>query len=280
MDFRAGRNFSTLTRANPKEQDGIFRQLTGICAPFRFISLLANLAASMRAEMLALLPVAFLLMSGQARAASDAEIIRGFNLTVFGAEYAPFGIQSTYIRKFAIPVRVYVHDLAKRKRRNEIAAFVRSLNSSVRGLTITMTNQPAAANFAIYVVDRADYVSTAREKVYRRSNAAIPGKCMVRSRFSRAGISRSDAVIVSDGGESLFQRCMIEEILQGLGPLNEHPSLSESMFNDRSRHTSFTRFDRTIMNMLYDSRIRTGTNIEMVQALLPVVLRDVKRRMR
>lgn len=214
-----------------------------------------------------------------AKAASDAEIIRGFNLTVFGAEYAPFGIQSTYIRKFPGPVRVHVHDLATRKRAAEVTSFVRNLNAGVRGLSISVTNQPANANFLVYVVDRADYVATVRDKVFRRSNAAVPGKCLVRSWFTRVGISRSVAVVVSDGGEALFRRCMIEEILQGLGPLNEHSSLRESMFNDRSRHTSFTRFDRIILNMLYDPRIRNGADIETVQSLLPVVLQDVKRRL-
>ena len=214
-----------------------------------------------------------------AYAASDAEIIRGFNLTVFGAEFAPFGIQSKYIRKFSGPVRIKIHNLAKKNRTGAVSGFVRTLNGSVRGLTISTTESASSANFNVYVVDRAEYVSTAREKVYRRSTASIPGKCIVRSVFSRAGIIRSDAVIVSDGGEALFQRCMVEEILQGLGPLNEDRSLSESMFNDSSKHTRFTSFDRTILNMLYNRKIRNGASIEAVQDLLPSVLAEAKARM-
>jgi len=92
------------------------------------------------------------------------------------------------------------------------------------------------------------------------------------------GTGPEDAVIVAAGGGALFRRCMIEEILQGLGPLNEHPTLVESMFNDRSRHTKFTRFDRTILNMLYDDRIKNGATINTVQRVLPAVLADAKRR--
>ena len=152
------------------------------------------------------------------------------------------------------------------------------MNKSIAGLNISTTGSAQKANFNLYVVDQADYVKVAREKVYKRPTAQIPGKCLVRSVFSRAGIMRSDAVVVSDGGESLFRRCMIEEILQGLGPLNEHSSLRESMFNDRSRHTKFTRFDRTILNMLYDRRIKNGATINGVQKLLPAVLADAKHR--
>jgi hypothetical protein len=85
-------------------------------------------------------------------------------------------------------------------------------------------------------------------------------------------------VIVADEGEALFDRCKVEEILQGLGPLNEHPSLRESMFNDRTRHTQFTAFDRLILNMLYDRRIRNGATLEEVQKILPEVLRSARGR--
>lgn len=213
-------------------------------------------------------------------AASDQEIIRGFNLTVFGAEFAPFGIQSRYIRKFVGPVRFKIHNLAKKDRTRTITGFIGSLNRKIKGLRTGMATSSARANFNVYVVDRADYVKIAREKVYKRRTARVPGKCLVRSVFSRAGIIRSDAVIVSDGGEALFRRCMAEEILQGLGPLNEDPSLTESMFNDRSRHTRFTRFDRTILNMLYDKRIKNGASISAVQDILPAVLADAKRAAR
>lgn len=232
----------------------------------------------MRKLMFVLACFASLMFSQDSYAASDAEVIRGFNLTVFGAEFAPLGIQTKYIRKFSGQVRLKIHNLSKKNRTAQIKRFVRMLNSSVKGLQISVTNR--SANFNLYVVDRADYVKVARQKVYKRPTAKVPGKCLVRSVFSRNGIIRSDAIIVSDNGNALFQRCMTEEILQGLGPLNEHPSLRESMFNDRTKHTKFTRFDRLIVNMLYDSRVKNGTSLKNVQAILPDVLRDAKKRNR
>ncbi|MFZ1814629.1 MAG: DUF2927 domain-containing protein [Rhizobiaceae bacterium] len=213
-----------------------------------------------------------------ARAASDAEIINGFNLTVFGAEYSPFGYQTNYVRKFGGPVRFYIHNLSSRNRTRDVKAFIQSLNRSIRGLSTSVVQSPGQANFNVYIVDRKDYIDTVRQKIYKNANAATPGRCLVRAVFSRMGIRKADAVIVADEGEALFDRCKAEEILQGLGPLNEHTSLRESMFNDRTRHTSFTHFDRMILNMLYDPRIRNGATKESVQALLPVILRDAKAR--
>ena len=223
--------------------------------------------------------LALALSSGQpAHAASDSEVINGFNLTVFGAEYSPFGYQSNYIRKFNGTVRFYIHNLASRNRAGDVKAFILSLNRAIHGLSTTIVSSPGQANFNVYIVDRKDYVSTVKDKIYRNPSASTPGRCLVRTVFSRSGIRRSDAVIVADEGEALFDRCKAEEILQCLGPLNEHPSLRESMFNDRTRHTKFTRFDRLILNMLYDPRLKNGALKENVQALLPDLLRDAKRR--
>ncbi len=211
---------------------------------------------------------------------SDRSVIHGFNKTVFGSEFASGGGQSHYIRKFRKPVKFYIHNRSRKNRRRAARRFILSLNRSVRGLRTQVVTNPDRANFHLYIVDRRDYNDTVRNIVYRNSSARVRGRCMVRSVFTRFGISRSDAVIVSNEGEKLFRRCLTEEVLQGLGPLNEDTSLKASMFNDRSRHTRFTRFDRYILNMLYDKRLKSGDSQKSVQSLLPVVLRDVKRRIR
>ncbi|MDN3718295.1 DUF2927 domain-containing protein [Roseibium salinum] len=94
------------------------------------------------------------------------------------------------------------------------------------------------------------------------------------------GIKRSSAVIVSDEGEFLFKRCLVEEVLQGLGPMNDDESLTHSVFNDSSRHSRFTVFDQLILNMLYDPRIKPGMSIEQVKPILPLVVRDARNRVR
>ena len=217
---------------------------------------------------------------GVALAFTDKSVIYGFNKTVFGSEFAPLGRQSRYIRKFRSPVKFYIHNRAKKNRRREARRFILSLNKSIRGLKTRVVSNPDRANFHLYIVDRSDYNNTVRNIVYRRSSAPVRGRCMVRSIFTRFGINRSDAVVVSNEGKTLFRRCLIEEILQGLGPLNEDTSLKSSMFNDRTRHTKFTRFDRYILNMLYDKRLKSGDTQKSVQRLLPKVLGDVKRRIR
>lgn len=204
-------------------------------------------------------------------------VINGFNKVVFGSEYSSGRAQSRYVRKFTREVRVHITDRARKNRANAAKRFVLGLRKDIRDLNISVAETSSRANFRVFIVDRKDYESTVRKEVFGNSREQVRGRCMVRSFFSRRGIRRSVAVILSDGGERIFRRCLIEEILQGLGPLNEDRRLMQSVFNDASRQSSFTRFDRIIMNMLYDPALKAGTSQDKAQAMLPTLYSRARR---
>jgi hypothetical protein len=211
---------------------------------------------------------------------TDAELVDGFNRTVFGSEYANWGWQSYLVKKYTEPVRFHVEDRSSMERRGEALQFVRSLPRLIAGLRASVVTRSEDANFRIFIVDRSDYRDVVASEIYGRpSTAFAPGKCLVRVISGRTGIQRSDAVIVADEGEFLFRRCLVEETLQGLGPVNDDTSLSESVFNDSSRHSSLTAFDRALLSMLYHPAIQPGMKRAQVQRLLPAVVADVRRRL-
>lgn len=221
------------------------------------------------------------LAANPCRAFSDAELIDGFQRTVFGSEYQSFGWQSRLVKKYVDPVRIHVEDRSSMHRREKIEKFVRTLPGLIAGLDVDVVENPKRANFHVFVVDRADYPAVVAKEIYDRPSASFtPGKCLVRVVSTSAGISRSDAVIVADEGDFLFDRCMVEEILQGFGPINDDPTLSESVFNDTSRHSTFTDFDRHILNMLYHPLVEPGMTKLEVARILPRVVADVQARLR
>ena len=211
---------------------------------------------------------------------TDAQLTKGFQKTVFGAEYSSFGWQSNMVKKYTKPVRVYIDNRSRIDRHSQVRRFVRSLPRSIRGLDVAIVNSPAKANFRIYIVDKARYKETVRKDVYGARSMRVYGRCLVRVVSGPSGIKRSDAVIVADDGDFLFKRCLVEEVLQGLGPVNDNPGLAHSVFNDTSRHFSFTKHDRYILNMLYNPKIKAGMSEEDVQVLLPAVIRDARRQVR
>ena len=218
--------------------------------------------------------------AGPARAQtySDAQLIDAFGRTVFGGEYASWN--SRAVKKFTGPVRFYVEDRSGLGRRAEAERFIRTLPQAIAGLEATIVDDPRRANFRVLIIRRDDYRQVVAREVFGRPRSDFaPGKCLVRLVTGTLGIIRSDAVLVADEGEFLFRRCLVEETLQGLGPVNDDETLSDSVFNDASRHSTFTRHDRHILNMLYDPRIQAGMSRAEAEAVLPLVVRDVRRRL-
>lgn len=211
---------------------------------------------------------------------STEELLEGFEKTVFGLEYRSWSWRPYLVKKFTKPVKFYVHNFSTRDRTVTVHRFVNELGSRVSGLTTGIAGTPAEANFEVYVVDRAQYEQVVKRDIYKSERAQVPGRCLVRVVSGRNGIKQSTAVIVSDEGEFLFKRCLVEELLQGLGPMNDDTSLAHSVFNDASRHSRFTVFDQILLNMLYDPRIKPGMSVEQTRKILPIVVRDARRRVR
>lgn len=239
----------------------------------------SNQLLSVRAAAFAILMSVTLLMGTQASFAqsrfSDAALADGFFRTVFGLEYAASSRGASVVKKFVEPVRLYIDHRARADRRRDVERFVSAVNQAVRGLDLQVVSDPRRANFTVYVVDRAQYADVIRNDIYNSPRAQVRGRCMVRVLTGTGGISRAQAVIVSDEGDFLFNRCLVEEVLQGLGPLNDDPTLTASVFNDQSRHTRFMLHDRYVLNMLYHPRIQPGMSRDDVNQVLRSVLADV-----
>lgn len=213
-------------------------------------------------------------MPAAAQVFTVESLVDGFRRTVFGSEFGTFSFSSPYLRRFEGPVRVHLDVTTKVPGAGDrVRVFLRRLDRQVVRLDIRLVDEPDDANFRIHVVDRADYADTVKDKVYGSAFATVRGRCMVRALFMRSGITRADAVIVADEGEELFGRCMAEEVMQGLGPLNDDPTLEASMFNDTTPFTAPQRFDLLILNMLYDRRLRSGMTAAQAEPLLRAVAR-------
>lgn len=217
---------------------------------------------------------------------SDEELIEGFLGTVFGSETFRRGRQdpdtTTTVKKFAGPVEVRIINRSEVDRSDMVRRFLRTLDSTVRNLTIRETRHEDRANMVVFLVDRAEYRPTIRATMpesfdtrfleYNACSAVTGGR---RSR----GLERAFVYLVANEGRSGFRHCMIEEIAQSLGPVNDDAGLSHSIFNDGSRVGGFGVFDWFILNMLYDRRVKNGMTETEVIPVLPAAISDARRRL-
>jgi hypothetical protein len=214
------------------------------------------------------------------KAFTDAEIAEGFFKTAFGAELLLAGPVNR-IRKFDVPVRVYVDSRARPDRSAEVAQVVADIGARVQHLDIAMAETAEVANVVVTLVHDRD-LGRAINGLYGRERArliqrALVPQCLSSFRKDESfRITHSDVVIVADAGDFVFFDCLYEELLQALGPINDTSTVPWTMFNDDVQMGFFDVYDQYILNILYDPRVRPGMQAEEVRALLPEVIPAVR----
>jgi len=211
---------------------------------------------------------------------TDAQIIEGFMKTAFGAEYHLAG-RIDRIRKYQMPVRVFVEGAVRADRKAQIAKVIADIGQRVQNLDIAMSDSREAANTVITLVRERDLQKTiiafygadrAREI---RSN--LDPQCLSGFRKNEAyEIQRSDVILTVDDGDFVFLDCAYEEILQSLGPINDTNAVPWTMFNDDVSMGFFDVYDQYILNILYDPRIKAGMTVQEAREVLPAIIPDVR----
>ncbi|MEP1443103.1 MAG: DUF2927 domain-containing protein [Hyphomicrobiales bacterium] len=209
-------------------------------------------------------------------------IKRDFMRVAMSAEFGGNSKFGRSVKKYDSTVRFAIINHSKLDRRQAIRSFIWALPKKVAGLKTAVVSNAKRANFRIHVVDAEQYAHVIRNEVYSDPSKRVRGKCFVRVLASKnpGSIGSTDVVIRSDDGERLFQRCMVEEILQGLGPLADRGNKNLSIFNTASQHSSFTVHDQVLLNILYDPRIKPGMSKSQVAKILPQVMHDCLARLK
>jgi hypothetical protein len=212
---------------------------------------------------------------------TDAEIIDGFFKTAFGAELRIAG-RSDRIRKYDVPVRVFIDNRAKPDRSSQMAAVIADIGARVQNLDMARTQKPEDANIVVTLVRDRDLARTIARMYGRERSRQIQGRlgpqCLSGFRKDETfRITQSNVLLVVDAGDFIFYDCAYEELLQALGPINDTKTVPWTMFNDKVHMGYFDVYDQHLLNILYDRRIRPGMTAEEVSALMPQVLPDVRQ---
>ncbi|ABD89786.1 DUF2927 domain-containing protein [Rhodopseudomonas palustris] len=214
------------------------------------------------------------------KAFSDAEILDGFFKTAFGAEYHLAG-RVDRIRKYPGPVRVAIEGAPRRDRRAQLAGVVAEIAAHVQHLDIALAEPGGEAQVTVTLVrDRDLYPAIAKSYGAERAKeirSSLDPQCLSGFRKNeRYEIEHSDVILTVDNGDFVFLDCAYEELLQSLGPINDTDSLPWTMFNDDVQMGFFDVYDQYILNILYHPLIRPGMTVAEVEAVLPVVLPEVR----
>jgi hypothetical protein len=211
---------------------------------------------------------------------SDDEIRDGFFKTAFHAELQ-FDRKSERIRKFDEPVRVFVVNRAAPDRSAQIAAVVADIRAHIDHLDLAMAENEKTANFIVVLMPEHDLAATIRARYganeARQIQRALDPQCLSGiGKDSTFRIRRAEALLPADVDDFTFYDCAYEELLQGLGIINDDSSVPWTMFNDDVQMGFFDVYDQYLVNLLYDPRVRPGMTKAAVDKRLPQILPTVR----
>jgi hypothetical protein len=207
---------------------------------------------------------------------TNEEIKDGFFKIAFQAELE-VGARSDRVRKFDEPVRIFIESEAQPDRSTEIASIVADIRRRIDHLDVAITDDKKAANFIVSLVADRDVAATIRAH-YGTDRASQIEKALTPQCLSGIGkdkqfrIRRAEVILPVDAGEFTFYDCAYEELLQGLGAINDDNSVPWTMFNDDVQMGFFDVYDQYLLNILYDPRIRPGMTKAEVEDLMPGIL--------
>ena len=207
---------------------------------------------------------------------TDQELTRGFLALAFGSDLR-IGARPKGIRRFNRQIRVHIVPGGSVARAAAVERIVAEYAAKVPTLRLGMDDNPKTANVLIRLIDEKDFESALEIAFGRKTARAFVAKtnpqCMtsVKSR-TNGEIIHATSFIIVDQGENVFLDCAYHELLHAFGLSNHDARNPWTTLNQERMVGYLTAYDRALLTILYDRRIRPGMTRVQVQRVLPRVI--------
>jgi hypothetical protein len=208
---------------------------------------------------------------------SVSELSRGFMALAFGSDLR-IGARPRGIRRFDHPIRARVIGGGSIDRKAAVEGIVREYARTVPDLHLSLVSGPPA-DLEVRLIDEKDFRSALRaafgaevaETFIKRTDP----QCMTSVKSSTDGdILRSVSFIIVDKGNDVFLDCAYHELLHAFGLSNHDQHNPWTTLNQRRMVGYLTVYDRILLTLLYDPRIKPGMTAKQVYAKLAEVIAD------
>ena len=207
-----------------------------------------------------------------------SELQRGFMALAFGSDMhigRPVGVH-----RHKNGARVYITSTSRQDRRQDYREVVERNFAAVPHLAVKVVDRAQDANIVVHLVDEARFervlADVVGRKIARRFIRRADPQCVTRTRsFDDGTIERADSFIIVDQGVEAFLDCAFHETLHAFG-LGSHDSRNPWTTLNQERSVGYlTVYDRAMLTLLYDPRLKPGMSRRDAKAILPAVIRDL-----
>jgi hypothetical protein len=213
---------------------------------------------------------------------TTAELERGFFALAFGSDLR-IGARPRGIRRFDHPIRARVVGGGSIDRRIAMSRVIGDYAREVPALQLTESTA-ADADIELRLIDEKNFPSALEAafgaKIAKTFVARTDPQCMtsVKSR-AEGSIQRSMSFIIADQGDRVFLDCAYHEMLHALGLSNHDQSNPWTTLNQRRVVGYLTAYDRALLTLLYDPRLRPGMSKREVRRVLPQLIAGLAGRL-
>lgn len=208
------------------------------------------------------------------------ELSRGFFALAFGSDFL-VGQKPKGIRRYDHPISVHIVSASKIDRTAAMTRIVEDYARAVPNLRVNIVPDKAKADVDVHLIDARDFKAALEtafgSKVTRRFMARSDPICMTGVESDAGGaITRSASFVIADRGDKVFLDCAYHELLHAFGLPNHDQRNPWTTLNQHRMVGYLTAYDRALLTMLYDRRMRPGMTRRQVQLLLPRLIADFR----
>ncbi|HZP70050.1 MAG TPA: DUF2927 domain-containing protein [Pseudolabrys sp.] len=203
------------------------------------------------------------------------ELTRGFFALAFGSDLR-IGARPLGIRRFDHPIRVSVIGGGSVDRRIEMSRVIETYAREVPALQLSESMMPDA-DIELRLIDEKDFQSALRlafgAKIANTFVARTDPQCMTSVKSTADGaIVHSVSFIIVDKGDDVFLDCAYHELLHAFGLSNHDQRNPWTTLNQKRMVGYLTAYDRSLLTLLYDGRIRPGMTARQARSVLPQLI--------
>ena len=210
---------------------------------------------------------------------STAELERGFLALAFGSDLR-IGATPRGIRRFDHPIRAAVISEGSTDRTAAMARVIAEYAEKIPNLHLSVGDTGAPADIDVHLIDEKHFTAALKAafgvKVTRDFVARTDPQCMTSVKSGSGGaIERATVFIIIDKGDAVFLDCAYHELLHAFGLSNHDRRNPWTTLNQHRTVGYLSVYDRALLALLYDPRLRPGMTGVQARAVLPDAIRDL-----
>ena len=209
-----------------------------------------------------------------------SELMSGFLRLAFGSDMQRLGESDDHIHKFDHRIAFRISSSGKVDRSEMYKRVLNDFIVRVPRIDAAVADDSTAPDVIVRLVDTKNFVSALAAALGDSMASAFINqtnpRCTTRSRVDENGhVLRADVFIVVDQGTDIFLDCAYHETLHAFGLMNHADDNPWTTLNQNRSVGYLSVYDRAMLQMLYDPRVRTGMSRSDVQILMPQIIREI-----